>query len=271
MSGVESPDAAPAPAPLATGVGVAAGCGGRHWLRCLEVRGESAWWRCRFRRAVRGRRRCRRLHDDRAFDRRVAGVVVRERPGRVEEVAERLARSDGATVEAAVVGGDGVCLGPRVRPGHDAAGRDGHGLRVVGTVRDLDGRVGGSNVGAGPGDTDTRDREGDGCGSRSGSVEFDRVFPSVGRVYRAPASRRVVGLDGGLDRGRTHCDAVHVHRSRKVLAPASAYPCGRTIGSPRRSARPRFTHIRRRSSQKSRTARRTTCGFAPVAVPAVRG
>ena len=43
------------------------------------------------------------------------------------------------------------------------------------------------------------------------------------------------------------------------------------IGRPRRSAAPLFAHIRSRSSQKSRTARKTTRGFAPLADPAVRG
>ena len=46
---------------------------------------------------------------------------------------------------------------------------------------------------------------------------------------------------------------------------------GSTIGAPRRSALERFAHIRSRKSQKSRTARRTTWGRAPVAEPAVRG
>ena len=35
-------------------------------------------------------------------------------------------------------------------------------------------------------------------------------------------------------------------------------------GVPRRSARSRFDHIRRRSRQKSPTARKITLGFAPV-------
>ena len=47
----------------------------------------------------------------------------------------------------------------------------------------------------------------------------------------------------------------------------------RTRGSARRGGGPGrgSTHIRRRSSQKSRTARNTTDGLAPVAEPAVRG
>ena len=40
------------------------------------------------------------------------------------------------------------------------------------------------------------------------------------------------------------------------------------IGVPRRSARSRLDHIRRRSDQKSLTARHTTDGLAPVGDPA---
>jgi len=44
----------------------------------------------------------------------------------------------------------------------------------------------------------------------------------------------------------------------------------RRIGSPRPSASPGAAHSRSRSDQKSRTARHTTDGLAPVAEPAVR-
>jgi hypothetical protein len=47
----------------------------------------------------------------------------------------------------------------------------------------------------------------------------------------------------------------------------ATYPCDRIIGSPRRKARGRFAHIRSRRRQKSRTARATTRGLAPVAEP----
>jgi hypothetical protein len=43
------------------------------------------------------------------------------------------------------------------------------------------------------------------------------------------------------------------------------------IGRPRCIARGRLIHIAMRVRQKSRTARKTTLAFAPVADPAVRG
>ena len=43
------------------------------------------------------------------------------------------------------------------------------------------------------------------------------------------------------------------------------------IGRPRRPARSRFAHMRRRRLQKSFTARQMTDGLAPVGEPAVRG
>ena len=59
---------------------------------------------------------------------------------------------------------------------------------------------------------------------------------------------------------------------RSLARPAAGPRPGQPrIGSPRRMPSPRPNHSRNRSDQKSRTARKTTEGLAPVGEPAVRG
>ena len=97
-----------------------------------------------------------------------------------------------------------------------------------------------------------------------------RPLESTGERDRRPAPRHVPRLHE-LARGRPRAGG-RIGRPASS-AGASSGSRGRSprIGVPRRSARPRFAQSRRRRRQKSRTARKTTWGLAPVGLPAVRG
>ena len=96
------------------------------------------------------------------------------------------------------------------------------------------------------------------------------------RRGRARDSPRIDRRIRSSIRGSTS-SATSSTRSTSIPTPRAAGPASRRvgpstrIGSPRRSARRRFTQRCSRSRQKSRTARRMTDGRAPVADPAVRG
>ena len=119
-----------------------------------------------------------------------------------------------------------------------------------------------------------RDEEGEGE-RRGDAARVDR------RADRRPAARhlpRLRELARRRPRDRRGPDAARSHRLSRSRALASRDGRRRDgrgqprIGSPRRSARPRFDHIRRRRSQKSRTARNTTRRLrARSREPAVRG
>ena len=84
------------------------------------------------------------------------------------------------------------------------------------------------------------------------------------RAALETASRMAGRGVGCASRRRAH--SIGVRRAqRERHRPASPGSASRGEGS--RGA----AHRRRRSAQKSRTARKTTCGFAPVGLPAVRG
>ena len=91
------------------------------------------------------------------------------------------------------------------------------------------------------------------------------------RADRRPAARRVPRLRELARRRPGHRRGAA--RQLTGLSPtATAGDRSAWItGVPRRSARARFDHIRSRSGQKSRTARKITLGLAPVGEPAVRG